>query len=479
MDKINWLEQMTQKQPEDAQTWFWLGKEYEAAARWLDAIQAFSKGLTHAQDDALRSEIVAALSQVTARLQQSAAAGSPADAAASAPSPAKAGDGEPRSEDRPAGSSATQLFPGHGPEAESSAPERGEWSEEREDRHDEPFGEQEPEEDGPDEEDETDFRSDPGRRATAFRPKVHPGLQVVAGGKEPAPERKSDIPAITFEHVAGLKDLKKTIQMKIISPFFNQGLFSKFRKKTGGGVLLYGPPGCGKTYMARATAGECRAKFITVHITDILDPYIGVSERNLKEMFDKARAQRPSVMFFDEIDAIGFNRSKSSSLTRGLVDTFLHEMDGIDSDTDHLLIIGATNMPWDVDNALKRPGRFDRLVFVEPPDVEARQHIFALQMQDRYAERLDTVKLAKATEFFSGADIANVCERAVERVLMEILETGVERPVRMRDIEEALAEVQPSTLDWLRTAKNYVKYANQGGMYNDIERYLRKHGKHI
>lgn len=468
MDKINWLEQMTQKQPEDAQTWFWLGKEYEAAERWLDAIQAFSRGLTHAQDDALRGEIVAALSQVTARLQQSAAASAPPDGAASTPSPA-----ESRTESRPDTSGSgtvSELFPGRGPEAA----ERADW-------HDERFGERKPEGDGPeeDEEDETNFPSVPGGQTTAFRPKVHPGLQVVAGGKEPAPERKSDVPVITFEHVAGLKDLKKTIQMKIISPFFNQGLFSKFRKKTGGGVLLYGPPGCGKTYMARATAGECRAKFITVHITDILDPYIGMSERNLKEMFDKARAQRPSVMFFDEIDAIGFNRSKSSSLTRGLVDTFLHEMDGIDSDTDHLLIIGATNMPWDVDNALKRPGRFDRLVFVEPPDEEARQHIFALQMHERYAEKLDTAKLAKATEFFSGADIANVCERAVERVLMEILETGVERPVRMRDMEEALAEVQPSTLEWLRTAKNYVKYANQGGMYNDIERYLRKHGKHI
>ncbi|PUA40519.1 cell division protein [Paenibacillus elgii] len=475
MDKINWLEQMAQKQPEDAQTWFWLGKEYEAAERWLDAIQAFSKGLTYAQDDALRGEIVAVLSQVTARLQQSAAASAPADAAASPPSPA-----ESRLEGRPdtsGGGTVTELFSGRGPEAA----EHGDRSEERADWRDERFGERKPEDDGPDEDDEheADVRRVPGKQVTAFRPKVHPGLQVVAGGKEPASERKSDIPVITFEHVAGLKDLKKTIQMKIISPFFNQGLFSKFRKKTGGGVLLYGPPGCGKTYMARATAGECRAKFITVHITDILDPYIGISERNLKEAFDKARAQRPSVMFFDEVDAIGFNRSKSSSLTRGLVDTFLHEMDGIDSDTDHLLIIGATNMPWDVDNALKRPGRFDRLVFVEPPDVEAREHIFALQMHERYAEKLDTAKLAKATEFFSGADIANVCERAVERVLMEILETGVERPVRMRDMEEALAEVQPSTLDWLRTAKNYVKYANQGGMYNDIERYLRKHGKHI
>ncbi|WP_342746190.1 ATP-binding protein [Paenibacillus donghaensis] len=231
--------------------------------------------------------------------------------------------------------------------------------------------------------------------------------------------------------------------------------------------------------MTRATAGECQANFIPVSITDILDPYIGVSEQNLKNLFDKARSRKPSIMFFDEIDTLGYNRSKSSSNMRGVIDTFLTEMEGIDTDTDQILVIGATNMPWDVDSALKRPGRFDRLVFVAPPDEEAREQMFRLKLADRYVQDMDIPSLAARTEFFSGADIENLCERAAERVLEEILETQVERPIRMSDVEAVLQEVRPSTLEWLRTAKNYVKYSNQSGIYNDVEEYLKKFGRRI
>lgn len=119
----------------------------------------------------------------------------------------------------------------------------------------------------------------------------------------------------TFEDVGGLEELKDTIRMKIIKPFINPGLFSRFKKKVGGGILLYGPPGCGKTFIAKATAGECNAKFVPVHISDILDPYLGVSEQNIKGVFESARANKPCILFFDEIDAIGYNRAKSSSQT--------------------------------------------------------------------------------------------------------------------------------------------------------------------
>ncbi|MGM7634842.1 AAA family ATPase [Bacillus sp. Hm123] len=303
-------------------------------------------------------------------------------------------------------------------------------------------------------------------------------LKVINGGGEQKQE-KSTLSQVTFADVAGLDELKKTIHLRIISPFFNQGLFAKFRKKAGGGVLLYGPPGCGKTFIARATAGECSAHFYPVHITDILDPYIGVSEQNLKAIFDKARFQKPSIMFFDEVDTIGFNRAKSSANTRGMIDTLLAEMEGIDTSTDQMLVIGATNMPWDVDNALKRPGRFDRLIFVAPPDEKAREQIFQLKLEGRFAKSIDVAKLAAQTEFFSGADIENVCELAVENVLAEILTTGNERPICMEDLLNVLKTQQPSTLEWLRTAKNYVKYANQSGLYNDVEQYLRKHRRQI
>lgn len=247
---------------------------------------------------------------------------------------------------------------------------------------------------------------------------LKPKLKVIEGNGSNK-EVKSVSNTITFEDVAGLEELKKTITLRIISPFFNKGLFAKFKKKSGGGVLLYGPPGCGKTFIARATAGECKANFYPVHITDILDPYIGVSEQNLKDIFDKARFQKPSIMFFDEVDTIGYSRSKSSSHLRGVIDTFLSEMEGIDTSTDEVLVMAATNTPWDIDNALKRPGRFDRLIFVAPPDEKARKQIFQLKLMGRYAEEIDVAALAKKTEFYSGADIENV--------LKEILTTSKKR----------------------------------------------------
>lgn len=307
---------------------------------------------------------------------------------------------------------------------------------------------------------------------------LKPKLKVIEGNGLNK-EVKNAPHTITFADVAGLDDLKKTITLRIISPFFNKGLFAKFKKKSGGGVLLYGPPGCGKTFMARATAGECKANFYPVHITDILDPYIGVSEQNLKDIFDKARFQKPSIMFFDEVDTIGYSRSKSSSHLRGVIDTFLSEMEGIDTSTEEVLVMAATNTPWDIDNALKRPGRFDRLIFVAPPDEKARMQIFQLKLMDRYAEEIDVAALAKETEFYSGADIENVVEMASENVLEEILTTGNERPLNTNDLMHALSNQQASTLDWLRTAKNYVRYSNQSGLYNDIEKYLQKHSRSI
>jgi len=285
---------------------------------------------------------------------------------------------------------------------------------------------------------------------------------------------------VVFSDVGGLDELKETIRMKIIKPFINPSLFSKFKKKTGGGILLFGPPGCGKTFIAKATSGECQAKFIPVHITDIIDPYHGVSERNIENIFSSARQQAPSVLFFDEIDAIGFHRGKGSSEhRRSIVDQLLSEMEGIDTSTDKLLVIGATNMPWDVDPAFKRPGRFDKLIFVHPPDRLAREAIFKLKLADKpLHEDIDCEVLAAKTEFYSGADIENVVDLSTEVVLSEIMESRIERPIMMKDLLIAIDKTAPSTLEWLKTIKNYVKYSNQSGLYNDVDRYLTNHKLH-
>ncbi|AGK53726.1 ATP-binding protein [Bacillus sp. 1NLA3E] len=281
---------------------------------------------------------------------------------------------------------------------------------------------------------------------------------------------------ITFADVGGLDNLKQTIEMKIIKPFVEPGLFSKFRKKTGGGILLYGPPGCGKTFIAQATAGECNANFYSAHISEILDPYIGVSERNLHNIFTTARANRPSVLFFDEIDTLGYSRSKSrSEVMRPLVDSMLTELQSINTNTEKLLVIGATNMPWDVDPAFKRPGRFDKLVFVPPPDKAARKIIMELKLYGKpIATGFDLELLADRTEYYSGADLENVIEVATENVLYEIMKTNKERLITMEDILTAIDSTKPSTLEWMTTIKNYIKYANQGGLYDEASRYIKE-----
>lgn len=303
-------------------------------------------------------------------------------------------------------------------------------------------------------------------------------LKVIQGGVTGGVSGSDEMPHIDFCDVGGLDKLKNIIKMKIVKPFINPGLFDKFRKKVGGGILLFGPTGCGKTYIARATAGECNARFIPVHITDILDPYMGVSAQNIKEIFSTARAKKPCVLFFDEVDTIGYNRSKlSSEHMRPIVDQLLSEIEGIDTSTDKMLIIGATNMPWDVDSAFKRPGRFDKTVFVPPPDKEARVEIFKLKLNEKPVEAIDYEILSKLTELYSGADIDNVVEVATENVINEILLTGVERNITMKDLVESIKSTKPSTIEWLRTIKNYVKYANQSGLYDDVDSFISKHKK--
>lgn len=305
-------------------------------------------------------------------------------------------------------------------------------------------------------------------------------IRVIKGGKKDKYHEAQDskLSIINFNDVGGLDHLKNIIKMKIIKPFVNPGLFNKFKKKVGGGILLFGPPGCGKTFIARATAGECNANFIPVHITDILDPFLGVSAQNIKEIFSTARTKKPCILFFDEVDTIGYNRSKlSSEHMRPIIDQLLSEIEGIDSNTDKLLIIGATNMPWDVDAAFKRPGRFDKTVFVPPPDETARIEIFKLKLDEKPVEAIDYETLAKLTELYSGADIENVVEVATENVINEILLSGIERNITMKDLVEAIKSTKPSTIEWLRTIKNYVKYANQAGLYDEVEKFLSKHKK--
>lgn len=295
-------------------------------------------------------------------------------------------------------------------------------------------------------------------------------------GELPAGTQEFDLerPSTKFDDVGGMDTVKEEIRMKIILPMSQPELFQAYGKKVGGGILMYGPPGCGKTFLARATAGEVNAGFMSVGISDVLDMWIGSSEKNLHELFEQARRNKPCVLFFDEVDALGASRTDMRHQGgRHLINQFLSELDGIESSNEGLLILAATNAPWHLDNAFRRPGRFDRILFVPPPDQPARANILKLMLTGKPADGVDFDQLAKKTAEFSGADLKAVVDVAVEAKLREAMKSGKLEPLRTKDLLTAAGQIKPSTREWFATARNYALYSNQGGVYDDILKYLK------
>lgn len=282
-------------------------------------------------------------------------------------------------------------------------------------------------------------------------------------------------PKVTFDDIGGMTEVIERIRMNIIYPFKNPEVFQKFNKKPGGGILMYGPPGCGKTHIARATAGECGAAFISIAITDILSKWLGESEQRLHQIFDTARRRTPSVIFIDEIDAIGVNRTDAAASMASLVNVLLTELDGISGKNENLMVLAATNTPWRVDNALRRPGRFDRVLFVPPPDELARKAILKIHLRDLPADSIDLDKLAKSTPSFSGADLRAVVERASEKAILGEMKTGRASKLNQRLLADAVKETRASTNEWLETARSYATYANRTGLYDDLVQFFEKH----
>ncbi len=271
-------------------------------------------------------------------------------------------------------------------------------------------------------------------------------------------------PGVTFEDVVGLDEPKKVLHRATILPYERPDLYVKYGRSTGGSVLLYGPPGCGKTLLARATAGECSLPFRNLRMEDLLDAEPGGSDRALHESFEEARANAPCLLLLDELDGL---------TARPLLDQLIRELDSIPTDEPGLLVLAATSRPWELDDALTRPGRLTRRLLVPPPDEEARLGLLELLLAGRHSEGLDLGRLAEGTPLFSGADLRVLVETAVDLVIDEALDSGTEPPLRMSHLETALSRARATTTEWLAGAQEYVKLGDRAGRYEDVASFLR------
>ena len=296
-----------------------------------------------------------------------------------------------------------------------------------------------------------------------------------SAGIEEARAYDAEHAGLTLDDVAGMDEVKKRLEAAFLAPMRNPGLRKLYGKSLRGGLLLYGPPGCGKTFVARAVAGELGARFVSVSFADLIDMFVGRSERNIHELFETARRNAPCVVFLDEVDAVGQKRSQlRNTPMRSAVNQLLLELDDAAADNSGVFLLAATNHPWDVDSALRRPGRFDRTLLVLPPDAKAREGVFRFHLRERPVAGIDLRKLAKLTDGYSGADIAHICETAAERALLDSVRSGEPRLIGQADLEASATEVKPSLATWFETARNVALFANEGGAYDDLVAYLRK-----
>lgn len=306
---------------------------------------------------------------------------------------------------------------------------------------------------------------------------THAGaLRLVASDGEVVSDIEAECPGLRLSDVGGLEAVKLRLEKSFLLPLRRPDLYQRFGKSISGGLLLYGPPGCGKTFVARALAGELGARFLSIGLSDVFDMWLGESERKLHELFENARRLAPTLIFFDEVDAIGQRRTQlKHSAGRNIVNQLLSELDGMGGANNNIFVLGATNHPWDIDPALRRPGRFDRMIFVPPPDDESRAAVLKLKLVQRPAHAdLNLSAVVHATAGFSGADLQAVVDEATEIAIERTLASGgSDAAIDSEMLLAAAKNTQPSVRPWLETARNYAIYANEGGVYDDLLDYLK------
>ncbi len=280
-----------------------------------------------------------------------------------------------------------------------------------------------------------------------------------------------EIPDVTWDQVGGLEDVKEELREAVEWPLKYPDLFAQLNATPPKGLLLYGPPGTGKTLLAKAVAHESESNFISVKGPELLNKFVGESEKAVREVFRKARQASPCIIFFDEIDSVAPTRGSSmgdSHVTERVISQFLTEMDGLE-ELRNVIIIAATNRPDIIDSALLRPGRFDRLLFVPPPDLEARKQIFKIHTRKTpLADDVNLDELARKTDGYTGADIASLANTGVMLALREHIskakdpEDAKKRAkglkVAKRHFDEALQKIKPMSTDEL---KMYERFSEQ------------------
>ncbi|MFT4228888.1 MAG: ATP-binding protein [Microbacterium sp.] len=285
-------------------------------------------------------------------------------------------------------------------------------------------------------------------------------------------------PQVSLADVAGMIEVKQHLEGAFLAPMRNPELARMFGKQPRGSLLMYGPPGCGKTFIARAIAGELGASFVHATLADIMGEYRGQTEKAIHELFETARRSRPCVIFFDEFDAVGGRRTSGNAFAQGLrmvTGQLLEEFDGVGAANDGVYVLAATNRPWDIDPALRRPGRLDRTVLILPPDEPAREAIIRIGLRDKPAAAIDAADIAKRTAEFSGADLSYVVDTAVEQAFMESLRAGVPRMISTYDLEAAASRVVPSTRSWFEQIKPVLEYGVDDGTFAQLRSYLKQH----
>jgi len=306
-------------------------------------------------------------------------------------------------------------------------------------------------------------------------------FRFAMGATNPSALRETvvEVPNVSWDDIGGLEKVKRELQELVQYPVEHPEKFLKFGMTPSKGVLFYGPPGCGKTLLAKAIANECQANFISIKGPELLTMWFGESEANVRDVFDKARMAAPCVLFFDELDSIAKSRGGSAGDGGGasdrVINQILTEMDGMGAKK-NVFIIGATNRPDIIDSAILRPGRLDQLIYIPLPDEASRMSILKANLRKTpIADQVDLGYLAKVTNGFSGADLTEICQRACKLAIRESIEKDIQREKQREGNPEADMEMEDEEDPVPELRRDHfeesMKFARRSVSDNDIRKY--------